>query len=190
MSAERRLRRCGAARGTTLIEVMAAMAVMLIGAAGVAGLNTMGMRLDGDGRRITRATEIAEDLAAQIALWRFDDPRLANNLESNDANIGDVDFDLEKRETITGAGLVDHSEPDLLLAPWYGISADDVAAAGYERHWNVSNKDPADPNARLDANGNEVDDARRIAVIVRYRNEVGWRRVVLLLTKPNPGDAQ
>jgi prepilin-type N-terminal cleavage/methylation domain-containing protein len=100
-----------ARRGSTLIEVMAAMTVMLVGAVGVAGLNSMGVRLDGDGRRMTRATAIAEDLAQQIALWPYTDARLANVVTANDDDIGDVQFALERTDSL--AGLVDQTEASL-----------------------------------------------------------------------------
>jgi hypothetical protein len=179
-------------RGSTLIEVMAAITVMLLGAVGVAGLNTMGVRLDGDGRRMTRATAIAEDLAQQIALWPYTDARLANGVIANDNNIGDTQFALERTESVTG--LVDHADADLTAggALWYGIPTADIAVNGFERYWNVSftDPDPAAAGALLDANANGTADGMRIAVIVRWRNTVGWRRIVVLTTKVNPADMQ
>jgi hypothetical protein len=165
--------------------------VMLIGAVGVAGLNTMGVRLDGDGRRMTRATAIAEDLAQQIALWPYTDARLSNPVTTaNDDDIGDVQFALERTNSV--AGLVDHAEADLTAggALWYGIPTADVVANGFERYWNVSFNDPGNPTTLLDSNGNLTADGMRIAVIVRWRNTVGWRRIVVLTTKVNPADTQ
>jgi prepilin-type N-terminal cleavage/methylation domain-containing protein len=179
-----------ARRGSTLIEVMAAMTVMLVGAVGVAGLNSMGVRLDGDGRRMTRATAIAEDLAQQIALWPYTDARLANVVTANDDDIGDVQFALERTDSL--AGLVDQTEASLTLggAIWYGIPAAETAGNGYERYWNVSFNDPGAPGTLLDANANATADGMRIAVIVRWRNTVGWRRIVVMTTKVNPADMQ
>jgi hypothetical protein len=173
-------------RGSTLIEVMAAITVMLLGAVGVAGLNSMGVRLDGDGRRMTRATAIAEDLAQQIALWPYTDARLTNTVIANDDNIGDTQFALERTENI--AGLVDQGEATLTAggALWYGIPTADIAV----NYWNVSFNDPEFPGTRLDANTNGTADGMRIAVIVRWRNTVGWRRIVVLTTKVNPADMQ
>ena len=186
---ERHLRR--AERGASLIEVMTAMAVMLIGASGVAGLTTMGLRLDGDGRKITRATAIAEDLASQITLWPFTDARLENRVSTNDDDVGDTGFALER--TADPSALVDHGEADLIAggATWHGIPSPlpaDVASNGFQRFWNVSLNDPANPGTPLDSNGNATADGMRVAVIVRWPHGAGWRRIVVLVTKVNPAE--
>jgi Tfp pilus assembly protein PilV len=164
-------------RGTTLVEAMVAMAVLLIGTAGVMSLNSTGLRMAGDARRITRATAIAQDLVDQIALWPYADPRLANGNPSNDGAIGDPAFALEG----SGTPAVDHGESDLTLGgtSWVGTPTGDIA--GYERYWNVAYLD--------DDNGNGVWDAARIAVIVRWPMGSGFRRIVLLTTKFNPADS-
>jgi Tfp pilus assembly protein PilV len=170
-------------RGTTLIEVIAAVAVMIIGAAGLAGIHKMGMRMEGDGRRITRATAIAEDLAQQIALWPYNDARLSNPNPDNDDNIGDLGLLLESNDPANWGPAIDHGEADLTAGGYVynGIPATELL--GYERYWNVSFNDPANPGTLLDYNGNSVPDAVRVAVIVRYRTDVGWRRIVVLVTK-------
>lgn len=180
----RRSRR--ASRGTTLVEVVIAMGITMVGALGLASLNSVGLRFLGDGRRITRATVIAEDLANQISLWNYDDARLANPNTANDDDPGDAAFAMEN--TADATPLVDHVEADL-GAGWQGIPAADLVAGGYERYWNVSLNDPAAKGVMLDGNLNTVADAKRIAVVVRWPQGAGWRRVVVYLTKPNPGDA-
>jgi prepilin-type N-terminal cleavage/methylation domain-containing protein len=185
-----------ARRGSTLLEVMAAMVVMLIGAAGVASVNTLGARLDGDGRKITRATAIAEDLAQQIMMWGYNDPRLTNRIAANDDNIGDVwsAYERDTRTDLAAAGVVDHGEADLTLGgmPWYGIPTADVQAGGYQRYWNVSFNDPAKPGTLLDANLNGTPDGMRIAVVVRWSHMGDFarnsRRIVVFTMKVNPND--
>ncbi len=188
MPARRAEGRTGLLRGSTLVEVMAAMGVMLIGAAGAAGLNSMGMRIDGDGRRLTRATAIAEDLAQQIQLWPYADPRLANANAANDDDIGDTTFAAEQQADVSG--LVDHGEADLTLggAAWLGIPATDLQGAGYERYWSVSFNDPGNPGALLDTNSNMVPDGMRVAVMVRWPHLGTWRRIVVFVTKVNLAD--
>ncbi len=170
-------------RGTTLVEVMIAMALTMVGAMGLAGLNTAGLRYIGDGRRMTRATAIAEDLANQISLWGYADPRLSNANPANDDDPGDSGFAMEYTANV--AGLVDHGEADLGAA-WQGVRAADLAAAGFERYWNVSLNDPAVLGTLLDANSDLIADGKRIAVIVRWPQGTGWRRIVVFITKPNP----
>jgi prepilin-type N-terminal cleavage/methylation domain-containing protein len=166
-------------RGVTLVETVVAMAVLTIGAVGMVSLNAQGSRMQGDARRITRATAIGQDLLDQIALWPFADPRLANTNLSNDAKIGDPGFEFEA----AGAPPADHGEADLTAGgtTWLGIPSTDVQSGGYERYWNVAYVD--------DANANGVWDGVRIAVIVRWPVGGAFRRVVLLATKTNPADA-
>lgn len=171
-----------AQRGTTLIEAMVAMSVLLIGAAGMVGLHNQGVRVEGDSRRITRATAIAQDLVNQMDLWAFDDARFGNAKPGNDAAIGDPTFAIEQSADPVADNLADHAEADLTLggAAWLGLPA--ASIQGYERFWSVSLAD--------DSNGNGIADAARVAVVVRWPNGAGWRRLVMLMTKPNPAESR
>jgi len=168
------------ARGSTILEAMLSMAVLVIGAAGLMGTHTHSMSMLGGSQRMGRATEVAEDLMAQIETWDFDDPRLADDNRSNDADLGDS----------AGLFLVeatppfDHDETHLTMGgrPWNGLPVSAVRDGGLERYWNVSDGD--------DFNGNGVPDALRVAVIVRWQQGSAFRRVVFVTVKPNPGDAQ
>lgn len=167
------------ARGYSLLEATAAVAVMLIGAVGMLGLHGQGQKMNGDALRMTRATAIAQDLLNQIALWPYGDARLSNANVSNDADVGDTTFAFEA----AGTPPADHAEAD--LGPgWLGIPAADLQAGGYERYWNVATL------ASDDTNVNGVPDAMRIAVIVRWPWGAGWRRIVLVAVKANPAEAQ
>ncbi len=188
-----RLGRDGSTPGYTLIESMVAMVVLLTGALAAVGINDMGVRLDGDGRRLTRATAIAEDLASQVALWPYNDPRLTNTVAGNDDDIGDTGFALESTPDAAVPTIVDHGEADLTLGgtvPWLGIPQAQLAGNGFQRYWNVTFNDPAAPGTLLDANQNGVADGMRIAIVVRWPQGAGWRRIVLLTTKINPADVQ
>lgn len=165
-------------RGTTLIEAMVAMCVLLVGALGLLGLNNLGARMNNDGRRMMRATAVAQDLLNQLQSWSYDDPRLANTVRGNDGDIADGALAFEA--AVPPAS--DHGEADLTPATFNGIDAAELAPMGIQRFWNVSEND--------DGNGNGVPDAKRIAVIVRWPQSTGFRRIVLLSSRPNPGDAQ
>lgn len=170
-------------RGLTLIESMLALAIMLIGAMGLASLFTTGVQMNGDARRMTRATAIAQDLLNNIALWPYQDnvagTPLANTSTANDADVGDAAFAFQQDANPVGDGLADHGEADLtaLGALWTGIPAAELGGE-YERYWNVR---------YVDTNGNGVNDLVQIAVIVRWQHAGGWRRIVLLTAKINPG---
>jgi prepilin-type N-terminal cleavage/methylation domain-containing protein len=173
-------------RGFTLLETVIAMSVLLIGATGMLGLHTQGLRMEGDARRITRATAIAQDLMDQVSLWPWGDPRLGSAALSNNsmlATLGDPAYSFESGSPPTASfsdasgGLTQGS------TIWHGIPISDIQSEGYQRYWNVAYVD--------DSNGNGTPDAARIAVIVRYPvGGVGFRRVVLMGTKLNPAEAR
>jgi hypothetical protein len=166
--------------GFTLIEVCVSMALLLIGAMGLIGLANQGNRMNADGRRVMRATAIGQDLIANVELWDYTDARLANAATGNDGDIGDAAGVFESLATPP----FDHAEADLTLGggPWLGVPQAELVSGQYERYWNVSESD--------DWNGNGVPDLKRIAVIVRWPQGAGWRRIVFFTTKPNPADAQ
>ena len=170
------------ARGFTLIETMAAVTVMLIGAIGLMGLFSAGLAMDGNARRMTRATAIAQDLLDNIALWPYQDNVAGTPLfdasAANNGDIGDTGLNFETDANPLGDGFADHGEPDLVAlgTAWTGIPANSLPA-GYERYWNV---------VYVDTNHNGVNDLVQIAVIVRWQQGGAWRRLVLLSAKLNP----
>lgn len=62
--------------GFTTIESLIAAVVFLVGLAGLLGALVQARSATGQARRLMQATDIANDLAEQIQLWSFDDPRL------------------------------------------------------------------------------------------------------------------
>ena len=185
------------ARGFTLIEVMGAMAIMLLGATGLAGLFSIGERMNGDARRMTRATSIATDLLSNIELWPYDEAAaspLANVSVTNDNDIADTSLALETIFDPVASGDADHGEETITaLGPaWTGIPAAQLGGE-YQRFWSV---------APLDTDGDGTSDALSIAVVVRWQLGSGvadatattmagatrrsWRRIVLHAVKLNP----
>jgi Tfp pilus assembly protein PilV len=175
-------------RGTTLIEAMIAMVVLLVGAVGVMGAHRQGLRLASDARRITRASAIAQDLVDQISLWPYGDPRLADTI-ANDAIIGDPGQAFET--TADASSLADFGETPSgttinggLTASgttWNGIPSSVLSSYSppFERYWNVAYD--------TDVDGDGVPDAVRIAVIVRWGDpQSGYRRIVSFAAKANP----
>jgi len=65
--------------GFTTIESLIAAVVFLVGLAGLLGALVQARGATGQARRLMQATDIANDLAEQIQLWNFTDPRLAAN---------------------------------------------------------------------------------------------------------------
>jgi hypothetical protein len=152
---------------------MASMALLAVGAMGLVGMSMHSVQLNAEGRHLTRATAIAQDLLAQIQAWDFSDPRLAERL-ANDADLGDGSLSFQ-----TGSPAIEYAEADLTLGgtEWHGLPTRALAGQ-YERYWNVARVD--------DDNHNGIADGVRIAVIVRWRQGLAWRRIVFFTAKPNP----
>ncbi|BDG04280.1 type IV pilus modification PilV family protein [Anaeromyxobacter oryzae] len=114
-------------RGTTLLEAMIAMVVLLCGALGVIGINNLGLRLNDSARKMTRATAIAQDLVDNIALWPWGDARLT-----------------------TGA----HAEVDLTAggAVFPGVPLAELQDGNdFQRSWTATYVDDADGDGTFDA---------------------------------------
>ncbi len=172
-------------RGTTLIECVVAMAVLTVGSLGLLALHRNGVRIEADSRHVTRASAIAQDLVNQMESWTYDEAptsRLSSVTTDNDTKLGDPAFEFETAADPVSSGLADHGEDDLDEGgmDWNGLPA--ASIPGYERYWSVAYVD--------DSNGNGVWDSVRIAVIVRWQTGSGWRRVVMMATKPNPAEAR
>jgi type IV pilus modification protein PilV len=157
--------------GFTLVEVMIAMAVLLVGSLGMLSLHRYGLQMTADARIVTRATAIAQDLLNQMQTWDYvNDARLANANTANDEDFADGAGAFER--AITSADY-DHADDELESSPrgWLGVPTAEVRQLGFTRYWNIAEPD-------LSSNGAVI--GRRVAVIVRWeRNGVG-RRIVLV----------
>jgi Tfp pilus assembly protein PilV len=166
-------------RGSTLLEAIIAMGVLMVGAAGLVGMHKQSTFFVGDSRRTTRASSFAQDLAAQVELWDYADPRLANSSTGNDADLGDsADTLASDVPSVTP----DHGEEDLTLGgtTWTGLPEDLLRANQMERYWNVASGG--------DTNGNGIEDSKQVAVMVRWRAGGSWRKTVFMVTKVNGSD--
>jgi len=166
------MRSAACSRGVTLIEVMFALAILLVAASGMVGIHNQGVQMMADARQMTRATGIASDLVEQIESWGYTDGRLVDGNPGNNGELGDHGQFLAQALTYAG----EYAEANLAAGPWYGIPTASLPA-GYERYWNVADDD-------LDGNGTV--DVKRIAVVVRWPHGNGFRRVVLVTSKLNP----
>jgi prepilin-type N-terminal cleavage/methylation domain-containing protein len=148
------------ASGFTLIEVMVAMAVLLIGSMGVLSLESYGVALNQDARITARATDVAQDLIAQMQTWDYaNDARLQNVDATNDGSLANPLYSDPSQA-------FDHEEAELEASAqgWNGVPSADAQAAGLTRNWNIAELD-LDPNGALLG--------RRVAVIVQWdRNGV------------------
>ncbi len=182
--------------GITIVEAVAATAILMVVAVGTLGTYTQQLKMNADARHSAQATALAQDLVENIATWSWNETlaggRLANTNTGNDDDIGD------NASTFEGASpSYDHREADLgtsyngLPACATGDDATNWWCRGFERYWTVAFKDnAASDTVACDASTGAGCDAVRVAVIVRWRNGDAWRRIVLVTTKLNPGEMQ
>ena len=108
------MRRPDRQSGFTLIETMVAMAILMFGAVGMTKLFNVSYEMNGQARRATRASAIAQDLLENISLWAYQDnvigTPLANVSTANDADIGDTAFAFQTDASPVADGLADHDE--------------------------------------------------------------------------------
>ncbi len=165
-------------RGSTLIEAMVAMMVMLTGAAAMAGLHRQALFFNGDGRKMTRAAAMASDLLNNLERLDYSDPLLANNNASNDGDIVDSSHSFEG-SSFNPSSVTDHSWSEL-PAGWAGITTASVIAGagttlgstGLQLYWNISETVGANYSYK------------QIAAIARWPHGGGWRRMVAVGVKP------
>jgi hypothetical protein len=170
-------------RGTTLVETMAAFAIVMFGAAGMTALQRSSNVLMADARRSTRATAYALDLVNQIQLWDYatetaEGGRLANTTTVNDTDLGDSNARFMIDPDPVTAEIADHAEDD--LGDGNALDAGSLGDNHMERYWNVA--------PLPDSNTNGVADGVLVSVIVRWEHDSHWRRVVLMTARKNPAD--
>jgi Tfp pilus assembly protein PilV len=171
-----------AQRGSTLIEAMIAMSVMLTGAAAMIGLNRQALFFNGDGRKMTRAAAVASDLATNLERLPYNDALLSNPNTSNDNS---AEFHVSP-----------HSTNDIDSSSWIPSSAVDHYASELPTNWpGVTNGSAiagqttlGDSQLQIFWNVKETVGAtysfKTIAVIVRWPHGNSWRRMVVLGVKP------
>jgi len=160
-----------ASSGFSLLEVMVALSVLLIGLVGMMQLQIFGIGANAGGRKHTVATELAQELAAGMERLAFNDPILTPT-----GGTGPTAPDGFGR-LVTGNTLDDSVATAWADAsPIAGVRSDaEAGGAQYERRWTVWGYSPAagsPPAVKL------------VAISVVY-HEAGWQapREVLLYTQ-------
>ena len=179
-------------RGFSLVEAMIASAVMLIGLLGLAGLQIVGLRANNLGKRMAQASLLAQDLAQNMQIWSYSDPRLVPqndvtlhgntnapgiakywDLTNSDVLVSNVDGSaLTFDYTDGGAGATQLNQ---LAAGYSGVRSptDSSLPAGeqviFQRYWNVYN---------IDLTGSGTPQGRLVQIVVRWKEpRFGYRQV-------------
>jgi type IV pilus assembly protein PilV len=119
----------------TLIEVMVALSILLVGLLGMLQLHLVGMRANAGGRMATQGEEIARELAAGLERLQFGDPLLADSGSTGTARptpFGPL---------VTGTGDITagaHEWSDATPIPGVRLSTElPGGATTYARRWTV-----------------------------------------------------
>jgi Tfp pilus assembly protein PilV len=178
-----------AQRGTTILEAMIAMAIVLVGLLGFAGLQIITSRANQFNKRMSQATAVATDLSESIKRWSYTDPRLETTAavtRLDDDSIKDS-WDLgrsadlaTKQQFSDKAGDTNAAASGALATDYQGVSTDTDGddQPDFTRYWNVY---------ALDQGSSGTPNGKLVQIIVRWKEPgFGFRQVTTMAYKPNP----
>jgi Tfp pilus assembly protein PilV len=183
MHTHRRPQNRASERGTSLIESMIAMAIVLVGLLGFASLQIVTSRVNHFNKRMAQASAMATDMAENVMRWSYADSRLspsgmATINSTTDASLVSK-WDLGR--ATTPAYTVQFSEAAGNLGTDYqGIAADvdGDGSAEFTRYWNVY---------AANFGGTPAANGKLVQIIVRWKEPgFGYRQVTTVAYKPNP----
>ena len=189
------------ARGTSLIEAMIAIAVLLIGMAGFASLQVISVRANHFAKSIAAASSLATDMAENVSRWLYTDTRLAPPRPAITAcTLGTLQTCFNDTDILTrwdmGSNVSPAYTPDFddtqFGTTWDGVPVTSVSTPSplsgadvdrdnipeYFRYWNVHLVDPAGTGTPLGV---------LVQVVVRWKEPAfGYRQVSATSFKLNP----
>lgn len=169
------------ASGVTLIEVLIALMVLVIGLTAASATIIFASRSTSTGVHVEQASTMAQSLLTTLMAVPYTSSGTGNSASpsnfftnvttANDADVADSaqNFSL----ATLPANSYDHSDSELpanvlaMIAPQPGSGT----GTNYQRYWNI---------APLGANGVVI------AVIVRWHESAGWQRTVVVGTRYAP----
>ncbi|WP_375768203.1 prepilin-type N-terminal cleavage/methylation domain-containing protein [Archangium gephyra] len=176
------LPRAKSARGFSLIEAMAALAIFSIGLLGVLHMNVLASQQNGLARRQSTASKVARDLVDAFERLPYE-----HTLLSTESTIAPADPRFARFDEVDGRvkladALALVGERPLLGAAHASVSADGAGSRPgsqpiYEVAWRVAPVKNADGDT----------EARRILVMVRFPTTAGgFKQVNVWAVKANP----
>lgn len=165
--------RAARARGFSLVEAMAALAVFSIGILGVLHMNVLASQQNGLARRQSTASKVARDMVDAFERLPFEHPLLSAESTIDPADPRFARFDeADGLVKLTDAVAPSEGRP-LLGAAHVSVSAEGI----YEVAWRVAPVKGADG----------LTEARRILVMVRFPTTAGgFKQVNVWAAKFNP----
>lgn len=179
-----------APRGTSMIEAMVAMGVLLVGLLGFASLQVVTVRANHYNKRVSQASALANDLVENVRLWGYLDTRLTSlgNVTSAEAAAVKDKWDMGRAQAASYTAQYGDAPDDAnatnqnaLGATYPGIKGElDPYHDGPEffRYWNVFG---------LDTDGDGNPNGKLVQVIVRWKEPAyGYRQITTMAFKPDP----
>jgi len=129
-------------RGTTILEAMIALSILLIGLLGMAQLQLWGLSSNQGARARTHALEVARELAAALERLPVDDPRVAANLGGSTlpANFGkvmQVDGSLDPSDFTAWDDGLAANLPNVRPDTSFERDREDPSLPAFQRRWSV-----------------------------------------------------
>ncbi|MGQ0507114.1 MAG: type IV pilus modification PilV family protein [Myxococcaceae bacterium] len=184
---KRHLRR--SERGTSMIEALAAMSIVLVGLLGFLSTQTAVARSNHYSRRLRQASALASDLEENIRRWSYPDARLATNVTVNNFSDSAIvsRWDMGRAQTSTyqahfsdKGSDANASNSSALGNSYQGVSSDanQDGTADFVRYWNV---------IAVDLNNTGTANGKLVQIIVRWKEPgFGFRQVTHTAYKANP----
>ncbi len=175
----------------TVIEVVISLGLLTIALLGVAGAHTIASASLRQGKRMSQATAMAQELAGLLAALPYSSSgsqptgTFANVTTANDADLTDAAgaIDASTATNPVSANIVDHAEGELpasvlvALSP-IGVSIPNSNITVFQRYWSIA--PIADPLTPANVGG------VTIAAIVRWPVGSGYNHVAVVATRYDP----
>jgi Tfp pilus assembly protein PilV len=142
-------------RGVSLVEALVSLTVFSFGLIGVTSLHLISSRSNAMMRRMSQATELAQDLVENIGLWPYNDPRLVPSDNITAINNALVSARIDLGQATSGGALLskpNYAEQATTLAvnpsalynattqyDGYTADVDGDGVPDFERYWSVFN---------------------------------------------------
>ena len=169
--------RARSARGFSLIEAMAALAIFSIGLLGVLHMNVLASQQNGLARRQSTASKVARDLVDAFERLPYGHTLLSSESTIDPADPRFASFDETDGRVKLADALALVGERPLLGAAHAAVSTGGGTGPIYEVAWRVAPVKGADGDT----------EARRILVMVRFPTTAGaFKQVNVWAVKANP----
>jgi type IV pilus assembly protein PilV len=162
------------AAGLSLLEVMIALAILLVGLLGMMHLQVLGITSNNGGRMATVAAQLAEELVSGVERLPFGDPLI--DVTDKTGNTAPTPFGqlLDGTDVLAGA----HEWDDATPIP--GVRLSTAIPPQFERRWTVWGYSPA-------AGGTPAVKIIAVSIIYREPAIARPREVVLYTQVMDPG---